>query len=133
VILGIDPRSAVPPYEQIRTQITTMVRTGTLAEGSRLPPIRQLAKDLGLASGTVARAYKELEADGVVATRGRHGTVVTAPHAPAVPAPDRRRRVDEAAVVFAREAVHHGVDLDQAVAAVQRAFHSFAHPRSSAE
>ena len=47
--------------------------------GTRLPSIRQLAGDLGLAGGTVARAYRELEQEGVVATRGRHGTVVAEP------------------------------------------------------
>ena len=52
---------------------------GALATGDRLPAIRQLANDLGLAGGTVARAYRELEADGVVTTHGRHGTVIAGP------------------------------------------------------
>ena len=130
MILRIDPRSAVPPYEQLRQQITTMVQTGVLADGSRLPAIRQLAGDLGLASGTVARAYRELEADGVVATRGRHGTVVTAAAAAAAPAAERRRQVEEAAAAFAVDAAHRGADLDQALDAVRRAFDALArHPR----
>jgi GntR family transcriptional regulator len=74
VILRVDPGSAVPPYEQIRTQVATMAATGVLPVGTRLPPIRQLARDLGLAGGTVARAYRELEAAGVIVTRGRHGS-----------------------------------------------------------
>ena len=64
--------------------MTALVLAGALRPGARLPSIRQLADDLGLAGGTVARAYRELEADGIVATRGRHGTVVAgAPRAPA--------------------------------------------------
>ena len=61
MILEVDPRSAVPPYEQLREQVTALVLAGALTPGDRLPSIRQLANDLGLAGGTVARAYRELE------------------------------------------------------------------------
>ncbi|WP_375493487.1 GntR family transcriptional regulator [uncultured Jatrophihabitans sp.] len=76
MILDVDTSSPVPPYEQIRAQVTGLADTGALAPGARLPTIRQLAGDLGLAPGTVARAYRELEAAGVVASRVRHGTTV---------------------------------------------------------
>jgi GntR family transcriptional regulator len=76
--LWVDTASPVPPYEQIRAQVTTFVAAGSLAPGSRLPSVRQLAADLGLAAGTVARAYRELEAAGVVETRRRTGTHVAA-------------------------------------------------------
>lgn len=76
MIIAVDTRSAVPPYEQIRTQVAAHVAEGTLVPGSRLPTVRQLAKDLGLAVNTVARAYRELEHTGVVVSRGRHGTFV---------------------------------------------------------
>jgi DNA-binding transcriptional regulator YhcF (GntR family) len=71
-----DPRSPVPPYEQVRAQLARQVQAGELAPGTRLPTVRRLAADLGLAVNTVARAYRELERDGLVATRGRNGTVV---------------------------------------------------------
>lgn len=77
-MLQVDPRSSVPPYEQVRSQVVALVSSGDLRPGDRLPPVRRLAGDLGLASGTVARAYRELEAAGVVATHGRNGTVVAA-------------------------------------------------------
>lgn len=77
MMLEIDPDSAVPSYEQLRQQVSALVLIGALEAGARLPSIRQLANDLGLASGTVARAYRELEADGVVRTRGRHGTTIS--------------------------------------------------------
>ncbi len=93
--------SGVPPYEQIRAQIVAHVAAGRLAPGDRLPTIRALAHDLGLAAGTVARAYRELEADGVVVTRRRVGTVVAgAAHAVA----DGVQRAAGTFVAAAREA-----------------------------
>lgn len=75
----VDLSSAVPPFEQIRTQIATLIRLGELGDGNRLPSVRALATDLGVAAGTVARAYKELEAAKLVVSRRRAGTVITAP------------------------------------------------------
>ena len=66
VLIEIDPTSPLPPYEQLRINLTALVLNGALDAGAKLPSIRQLAGDLGLAPGTVARAYRELEADGVV-------------------------------------------------------------------
>ncbi len=76
--LRIDPDSPVPPYEQVRLRIADLAATGGLPAGTKLPPVRRLATDLGLAANTVARAYRELEHAGLVQTRGRAGTVVTA-------------------------------------------------------
>jgi DNA-binding transcriptional regulator YhcF (GntR family) len=74
--LTIDPASPTPPFEQVRTQIAAAVAAGRLDPGTKLPTVRQLAADLGLAANTVARAYRELEADAVIATHGRRGTFV---------------------------------------------------------
>ena len=74
--ISVDLSSAVPPYEQIRTQISSLIAVGSLAAGTRLPTVRSLAADLGIAAGTVARAYKELEQAGLLETRRRNGTVV---------------------------------------------------------
>ncbi len=74
--ISIDHDSAVPPFEQLRSQVAAAVARGDLAAGTRLGTVRQTATDLGLAANTVARAYRELEADGVVVTRGRQGTFV---------------------------------------------------------
>ena len=79
--ITVDLRSAIPPYEQIRSQISSLIALGALDPGTRLPTVRSLAADLGIATGTVARAYKELEAGGLVDSRRRGGTVVTAPAA----------------------------------------------------
>ncbi|GAA0527780.1 GntR family transcriptional regulator [Paractinoplanes ferrugineus] len=75
--ITVDPDSATPPYDQVRRRIAELAASGTLPAGTKLPPVRTLATDLGLAANTVARAYRELEAAGLVETRGRAGTVVT--------------------------------------------------------
>ncbi|REE03907.1 GntR family transcriptional regulator [Citricoccus muralis] len=72
----LDLSSPVPPFEQLRARITALVDDGSLTPGSRLPSVRALAADLGIAVGTVARAYRELEAAGYVVSRRRHGTTV---------------------------------------------------------
>ncbi|AXG15142.1 GntR family transcriptional regulator [Intrasporangium calvum] len=74
--ITIDPASAEPPFEQVRAQLAALIRSGRLLPGDRLPTVRALAAHLGLAANTVARTYKELEAAGLVETRGRAGTVV---------------------------------------------------------
>ena len=76
MILAIDPKSAVPPFEQLRQQILSAISTGQLVAGNRLPPVRKLADELGIAPNTVARTFRELEQAGVVETKGRHGTFV---------------------------------------------------------
>ena len=72
----VDLEAAEPPFEQVRAQLAGLITTGRLLPGDRLPTVRALAADLGLAANTVARAFKELEAAGLVETRRRAGTVV---------------------------------------------------------
>jgi GntR family transcriptional regulator len=74
--ISVNLNSGTPPYEQIRAQITSLIAVGSLAPGTRLPTVRSLAADLGIAAGTVARAYRELEQSGLIETRRRNGTVV---------------------------------------------------------
>jgi DNA-binding transcriptional regulator YhcF (GntR family) len=115
VQLSVDPSSAVPPYEQLRSRIAELARTGELPTGHRLPAVRALAAELGLAANTVARAYRELEADGVVETRGRHGTVIAAAGDAA------QRQTAAAAAGYAQRAVHLGLSEQEALAAVTTA------------
>lgn len=75
-VVWVDPASAVPPYEQIKAQVRAQIRAGSLAPGTRLPSIRQLAGDLRVAPGTVARAYAELEAAGLLDSSRTRGTRV---------------------------------------------------------
>ncbi len=114
-MIALDPTSSTPPYEQVRAQVAAGVQAGTLAPGDRLPTVRGLAADLGVAAATVARAYRELEADGVVETRGRHGTVV----ADTGDGPDRRAR--EAAAAYAATVRRLGLPDEAALALVRSA------------
>ncbi|WP_166389537.1 GntR family transcriptional regulator [Nocardioides ochotonae] len=76
VVHPLDPDSPDAPYEQLRAQLATRAASGDLPAGTRLPTVRALATELGIAANTVARAYRELETDGVVVTEGRRGTFV---------------------------------------------------------
>ena len=95
MIIEVDTSSGVPPYEQVRVAIEQAVARGDLAPGARLPTVRALAANLGLAPNTIARAYRELEALGVLQGQGRRGTFV------ADPAPDATGAAREAAEAFA--------------------------------
>ncbi|MFB6888471.1 GntR family transcriptional regulator [Kitasatospora sp. NPDC056327] len=113
--LSVDQASGTPPYEQIRAQIAEQARSGELATGLRLPTVRALAERLGLAAGTVARAYRELEADGVVETHGRRGTLIAA-------VGDSAHRLAAAAAAEYAERVRRlGVPLADALGAADNA------------
>jgi DNA-binding transcriptional regulator YhcF (GntR family) len=111
----IDPASATAPFEQLRSQIADQARSGTLPVGHRLPTVRGLAEQLGLAANTVAKAYRALEADGVIETRGRNGTFIAAAGDAAA------REAASAAADYAQRARRLGLDRDAARAAVEEA------------
>jgi DNA-binding transcriptional regulator YhcF (GntR family) len=111
----VDHDSAVPPYEQVRLRIAELAGSGRLAAGFRLPPVRALASELGLAVNTVARSYRELEQAGLVETRGRAGTVITA-KAAKTPAEARR-----AAQGYAATMRRLGIAPDQALDLIRAA------------
>ncbi len=118
MILRVDPSAPVPVIEQIRRQITRLVVSGQLNIGAQLPPIRQLAADLDLSRGTVAKAYDLLERDGVVETRGRHGTVIRSKGKPVARADALEQAADQLAVVGRQL----GVDLMNVTAALATAW-----------
>src|SRR5699024_8149364 len=76
VVLAVDPESADAPFRQLRQQIVEAVERGRLTPGTRLPAVRALAEQVGVAANTTAKVYRELEAAGVLETRGRTGTSV---------------------------------------------------------
>ncbi len=77
-MIVITADSPIPPFEQLRAQLAQKITDRELVVGTRLPTVRRLAVDLGLAANTVARAYRELEEAGLIETRGRAGTFVSA-------------------------------------------------------
>ncbi len=113
-MITVDPDAAEAPYEQVREQIRAQVDTGELAPGTKLPPVRRLAGELGLATNTVARAYRELEALGVIETRGRAGSVVSGDGV--------ERAAREAAHEFVARIRTLGLGQDEALTLVRRGF-----------
>jgi len=75
-MIRIDNASAEPPYDQVKRQLSERITSGELTAGTKLPTVRALAIELGLAPNTVAKAYRELESTGLIDTRGRAGTFV---------------------------------------------------------
>ncbi|MEE1761115.1 MULTISPECIES: GntR family transcriptional regulator [unclassified Streptomyces] len=103
------------PYEQVRAQISEQARSGALPVGYRLPTVRGLAEQLGLAANTVAKAYRALETDGVIETRGRNGTFVAAAGSAA------EREAAVAAGAYAERARRLGLSETEALAAARDA------------
>lgn len=106
--ISIDSLGAEPPYEQVRRQIAAGAADGSFAPGHQLPTVRGLAAELGLAANTVAKAYRALESDGVIETKGRAGTFVAARHLDDAEA-------DAAAQSFAAVARRQGLSRDEAI------------------
>jgi len=115
VTLKIHIDESAAPYEQVRAQIAEQARSGELPVGYRLPTVRGLAETLGLAANTVAKAYRALETDGVIETRGRNGTVVAAA------GPAAEREAAAAAQVYAERVLRLGLSEEQGAAAVREA------------
>ncbi|MFI5499398.1 GntR family transcriptional regulator [Nocardia asteroides] len=107
-----------PPYEQLRMAVIEQVRAGTLTAGTKIPTVRALAAELGIAPNTVARAYRELEADGVLETRGRQGSFIASSGDPT------RDIASRAAVDYIATIRRLGLPDTDALTFVQRAIDS---------
>ena len=114
-LITIDADSGQPPFDQVRSQLARQISDRTLAVGTRLPTVRALATELGLAANTVARAYRELEEAGMVETRGRAGTFVSAL------GDASRTELRRAADQYAATVKGLGIGTDEAVDAVRAA------------
>ncbi len=115
VALRIDTEDSAPPYEQICRQIAEAATDGRMPVGTKLPTVRGLATGLGVAPGTVAKAYTQLEAAGVVQGRGRAGTFVSAGGT------GTGDLAEEAARDFAQRTRHLGRTTEELVAIVRAA------------
>ena len=94
---------------QLREQITSGANDGTLPAGTKLPTVRALADELGLAVNTVAKAYRELETAGVIETRGRSGSFV------ALSRDAGEQTLQKAAAAYAARARSLGIDEGRAL------------------
>ena len=75
--ITIDERDRRPLYQQVVDEIKALIAAGELPEGSSLPPVRQVAADLGVNLNTIAYAYRQLQKEGLVKIRHGSGAVVT--------------------------------------------------------
>jgi DNA-binding transcriptional regulator YhcF (GntR family) len=107
--LALDPSSAVPPFLQLRAQLIDQVRSGDLKPGTRIPTVRALAGELGIAPNTVAKAYRQLEEDGILETRGRNGSFIS-PQGGAA-----ERTAQEAAAAYAAKVRRLGIPKAEAL------------------
>ena len=126
LVIRLDRGSPVPPFEQLRAQLSVMVAVGRLEPGSRLPTVRELAQHLELAPGTVARAYRELEQEGTAVARGRAGTFVADEPPHSEPLRERRERVAGLADRFVCDLDQLGLDPDAMETALRDAIHRLA-------
>ena len=117
ITLGEDDRAAAS--DRLARAIAGRIHRGTLGPGERLPTVRALADQLGLATNTVAKVYRMLEGEGLIEGRGRLGTFV----AERLPArtPDRERRLAEAAEAFVRRGAQLGFGEEEVRRALARA------------
>ena len=111
----IDSAVSTAPFEQLRMQVIDAVRDGSLVPGDKLPTVRNLATELGIAANTVARAYRELERDDVIETRGRNGTFVSAVGDPT------QKQAQLAAVAYADRVKSLGISSTEALSIVKAA------------
>jgi DNA-binding transcriptional regulator YhcF (GntR family) len=121
MIVRLDHASHIPPYEQLRAQMAVMISAGLLEPATHLPTVRELASSLSVAPGTVARAYRELAADGLIATFGRRGTVVVDEPPNSEPMQERAHRLAAAASTFALAVQQLGIRKTAAIDAAERA------------
>ncbi len=76
MLITINPQDARPIYQQVVDSIKALIARGELTEGVSLPPVRQVAADLGVNLNTIAAAYRELQSEGLVTIRHGSGAVV---------------------------------------------------------
>jgi GntR family transcriptional regulator len=110
--LVVDSELEIPPYQQIVEQIRAAIERRELAPESRLPTVRQLAGDLGVAPNTVARAYGELQSKGWLIGDGRRGTRV-AGHVPQLNRRTRLRSLRDATEKFVESLRHRGFTSEE--------------------
>jgi GntR family transcriptional regulator len=121
--LVLDPGLATPLWGQIEEQVRLLVASGVLRPGAAMPSVRDLARELTVNPATVAKAYRQLVDDGLLAVRRGAGTFV-AERPPLMPAPARARELAHAAERYAGAVRLLGATLEEAEAALREAWPS---------
>lgn len=115
--LAVDPDLA--PFQQIMDQFRSLIECGELRAGDTLPTVRQLAGDLSVAPNTVARAYAELQDEGLITSDGRRGTrVASGPRTG--DKPTRASKLHEMITQFLQRLARRGYSESEIAAALRR-------------
>ena len=116
----IDPRSREPLYEQLARQLRWQIAMGFLAGDEPLPSVRQLSGELGINPNTIQKAYRQMEAEGLIYSRPGRGNFVT----PAVS--EQRLKQQKAQMARVEEAIRHakemGIGSDRILETVEKVF-----------
>jgi GntR family transcriptional regulator len=118
-VLNLDEQSGVPFYLQVVQQVKRQIASGAIVPGDQLPAVRDMARDLVLNPNTIAKAYQELEREGVVESRRGLGTFARAPLMPMTDA-DRRSVVSELLVKALVEAEQVAVSPEEVVTLLKK-------------
>ena len=125
MLLHVNAASGVPIYAQIETQVKNLIAAGALKKGQGLPSVRKLAVELGVNPNTVARAYQELEREGVIGTVPGGGTYV-ASHTPRFLKSEKLRRLQPYAHQIAVEGTQLGLSEKEIMETVQEELENLA-------
>jgi GntR family transcriptional regulator len=112
--IHVSPNDGLPLYLQIMRQVRYLAASGRLAPGDQLPPVRKLAEKLLINPNTVARAYRELESEGVLETRRGAGVFLAGNGSPLARS-EQLRILRERADVLLSEARQMNFDIDEVV------------------
>jgi GntR family transcriptional regulator len=122
MLVHVNPSSGVPLYLQIESQLKHAMASGALKQGDALLPVRKLASELRINPNTVARAYQNLERDGVVRTTpGAGGGTFVADNVPGLLKSEKLRRLKPLAMNLAVEGMQLRLKPDEVVRLVQGA------------
>ena len=124
MLFQCDSTARTPTYRQLIEQVREAVARGRIQPGDRLPSVRQLSKELVVNPNTIARAYTELEREGVLNTRPGLGVFVAPPQA-ALTADARKRRLVVLVDRLLTEAVHLGFAADQVTELIAKRMEQF--------
>jgi GntR family transcriptional regulator len=98
MFLTVDPEDKTPIYRQVADGIKNLIARRELAEGASLPPVRQLAGDLGVNLNTIAAAYRELQSEGLIVVKHGSGAIVASSTSAPEKGDERLRRPLRAAL-----------------------------------
>ena len=117
--LHVSTNDGVPIYQQVATQVKYLVASGRLKQGDQLMPVRKLAEQLIVNPNTVARAYRELESEGVVESRRGSGVFVAEGVSPLAKR-EQNKILNERIDTLLAEAAHMNVELETVIKLVRQ-------------